>query len=105
MIEFELGAVSQASFALDFLHVFPSKAHLEQFALLRKRLLKGADHLGHGGATAAGKSDHMTIAGNVNTCSIVGSSDQPGSMIMKKFRMDRSAKDAQRMFRYGRPDG
>ena len=105
VIEFELGTVFQASLALDFLHVFPSQAHLEQFALLRKRLLQGANDFGHGRATATGECDHMTIAGNINTCAVVSSSDQPGSMIVEQFRMDRSAKDAQRMFRYGRPDG
>ena len=105
MIEFKLGAVSQASFALDFLHIFSTQAHLKQFALLRKRLLEGTDNFSHGGSATACESDHMTIAGNIHTGAVVSSSDQPGSMIGEQLWVDRSAKDAQRMFRDGGPDG
>lgn len=100
VIQFELGMVLHPPLPLDFFDVFASQVHFEQFALLGKGLLEGADDLGHGGAAAAGESNDVSVAGDIDSGSVMRSRDQPCSVIREQFGMDRSAKDAQHMLRY-----
>lgn len=102
--QFELRRIPQAPFALKFFHVFATQIHLDQFALLRQGLLERADDFRHRRATAARKRDDVTVAGDVDASAIVTSSNQTRPMVGEKLRMDRSAKNAQRMFRYGGAD-
>ena len=99
-IQFELRGVSQPALSLDFLDVLASQVHLEQLALLRQRLLDRTDDFGHGGTAFAGEGNHVPVAGDIDSGLIMGPGNQSSAVVGEQFRVDRSAKDAQRMFRY-----
>jgi len=71
VLEFEARGVFQPPFTVEFFGIFSSQIEGEQSPLLRKRLLDRSYHFGDGGTSAAGEVNHMAVAGDIDSSSVV----------------------------------
>jgi len=104
MLEFEARGVLQPSFSVEFFRVFSSQIEGEQPALLRKWLLDRSHHFRDGGPSAASEVDHMPIAGDIDSGSVVFPFERARAMRFEKLGVDRSSEDTEDMVCNGRSD-
>lgn len=71
VLEFEARGVFQPPFTVELFGIFSSQIEGEQTSLLRKRLLDRSYHFGDGGTSAAGEVNHVAVAGDIDTSSVV----------------------------------
>ncbi len=104
MFQFKARSVLQSSFSVELFSVFSSQIEGEQSPLLRQWLLDRSDHFGDGSPSTAGEVDHMPIAGDIDSSSVVFSFERPRAMRFEKLGVDRSSEDTEDMVCNGRSD-
>ncbi len=89
---------------MEFFGVLAPKIESQQTPLLGERLLDRADHFGEGRPSTSREGHHMTVAGDIDSRSILRAFDTACAMIGEQLGMDRSSKNAEYMFCNGWSD-